>query len=134
MKFNRLFVVQAVALNAALSGGAAVASAAPVAKKAAISMRQVKTVWHRRAVGNSYFNARLRAELARQGFRFVPKAADADAILESKGRYTARGFIGKMTFFDQNGRTIRSESVLRPANSRIMAYQQLAQKMRAVRR
>lgn len=97
-------------------------------------MRQVRTVFHRRARGNAYFTARLRAELAAQGLRFVRDPRAADAVLDSSGLYTARGFSGQMTFFDRRGRKIWSQSFVRPDNSRVMVYQRLADRVRAARR
>ncbi|HEX8465727.1 MAG TPA: hypothetical protein VF627_14015 [Abditibacterium sp.] len=119
---------------AAVLAAAAISHAAPKTKSVPISIRDVVTVWHRRADGNSYFNARLRAELRSQGLRFVPDAASADAILDSQGQYTAGGFKGKMIFRDRAGRTLWAQNVFRPNNSSVMAFEQLGQSLRAQRR
>jgi predicted membrane metal-binding protein len=99
----------------------------------AMSIQQVKTVFHRRAVGNTVFTARLRAELEQEGLRFVANSREADAILDTSGQATARGFAGKMTFFDRRGRVLWSQNVFRPDNSRVMAYRRLADQLRARR-
>ena len=98
-----------------------------------MSIGQVQTVYHRRALGNAVFTARLRAELEQNGLRFVSKARHADAILDSSGQYAGRGFAGKMTFFDRRGRIIWSQNVFRPDNSRVMAPQRLSDQLRVQR-
>lgn len=130
MQFNLLKIgwTAAVAIAVSPHGAPLEAQNAPV-----MSMRQVRTVFHRRATGNAVFTARLRAELKQNGLRFVSSARGADAILDSTGQYTGRGFAAKMTFFDRRGRVIWSQSVFRPDNSRVMAYQRLADQLRARR-
>lgn len=124
-----------IALGIAVLGAIAPLNAPVAAQNApTISIRQVRTVFHRRARGNAYFNARLRAELKQSGLRFVANSREADAILDTYGQAAARGFSGKMTFFDRRGRVIWSQNVFRPDNSRVMAYKRLADQMRARRR
>lgn len=121
-------LVCAIATIAISSHSALEAQNAP-----ATTMQSVRTVFHRRARGNAVFTARLRAELVQSGLRFVSNPRGADAILDSTGSYAARGFAAKMTFFDRRGRVIWSGNTFRPDNSRVMAYQRLANQWRARR-
>lgn len=98
-----------------------------------LSIDEVRTVFHRRALGNVYFTAQLRAELASQGLRFVSNPRQADAILDSAGQYNGRAFVGQMTFFDQRGRVIWSQNIFRPDNISFKAYQRQANRARARR-
>lgn len=133
MKLNQPIAL--LVLGAAIWGAGAIQAAPARTRNApSISIRDVQTVFHRQAQGNDYFTARLRAELAQQGLRFVSNPRRADAILDTSGQYNGRAFLGKMTFLDKQGRVIWSENVYRPDNSRTMAYNRLAQKFRARRR
>ncbi len=100
----------------------------------ATSMAKVRTVFARRATGNAWFNARLRAKLQARGLQFVPTARGADAILDTSGQYVPNGFRGQMTFIGRGGRVLLREQVLRQPRSTTMAYQLLARKYRAPRK
>jgi hypothetical protein len=135
MKLNRPKFALKIVLGATVLGASTI-HGAPVRAQSAptLSIRDVQTVFHRRAQGNEYFTARLRAELVQQGLQFVRSSSHADAILDTYGQYNGRAFVGRMTFTDKRGRVIWSENVYRPDNSRVMAYNRLADRLRARRR
>jgi hypothetical protein len=130
MKLNRSRILGWLGLVALAALGVK-AYAAPKAKNEAL--RKVRTVYHRKKVGNAYFNSQLRSELTRGGLRFVNNRRSADAILDSQGQYQGRAFCGEMKFYDRRGRLIWQQNVVRLGQSSSMAYQQLADKLHAER-
>lgn len=97
-------------------------------------MSGVQTVFARRSVGNAFFNRNLRAGLRARGLRFTSDKKRADAHLDTSGQALPRGgFRGRMTFIGRGGKVLRSETVVRPADSRVMAYRSLAQKVSKIR-
>lgn len=97
-------------------------------------MSEVKVVYARRAQGNAFFNRNLRVALEARGLRFTRDKRKADAFLDTSGQALRDGgFVGEMTFIGRNAKVLRREKVVRPVNSRTMAYQTLAQKMRVTR-
>ena len=97
----------------------------------ASSMAQVQTVFARRAAGNAFFNRSLRSALQERGLRFTQSIQNADALLDTSGRWLkSGGFVGEMTFIGRGGKILQREKVVRPANSNVMTYRSLSQKMR----
>ncbi len=103
--------------------------------KPASSVKDVRTVFDGGASGNAFFNARLRSEMRGMGIRFVSTRKSADAILRSGGQSTDEGgFSGWSTLASPSGNTLWSAKIERAPASRVMAFDSLAQKLRAARR
>jgi hypothetical protein len=111
-------------------GSSSVAWARPVAP-----VKEVRTVFDAGGRGDAFFNSHLREQMRAMGFRFIPSRSKADAILRSSGQGTrARGFRGFASLTAPNGKAIWSAGVERAPHSRAMAFDSLAQKLRAARR
>lgn len=101
----------------------------------AMSVKRVRTVFDAGGRGDDYFNSRLRAEMRGMGLRFVHSRAGADAVLQSNGQGTPEGgFEGFAVLTAPSGREIWSAKVTRAPRSRVMAFDSLADKLRAARR
>ena len=106
-----------------------------VEAKPAVSVKDVQLVFDGGARGDSYFNSNLRSEMRRMGMRFVKSRKSAEAILASGGQGTdAGGFSGWASLISSSGHTLWSAKVERAPDSRVMAFDSLAQKLRAARR
>lgn len=99
------------------------------------SVKEVRTVFDGGSRGDSYFNSRLRGEMRGMGIRFVAARKRADATLRSQGRGTDDGgFSGFASLVSPTGRVLWSAQIRREPNSRTMAFDSLAAKLRAARR
>ena len=99
------------------------------------SVKEVRTVYDAGSRGNAYFNSQLRSEMRGMGIRFVRNRKNADAILRSQGLGTnAGGFSGSASLATPSGKTLWSARVARAPRSRSMAFDSLAQRLRAARR
>lgn len=99
-----------------------------------VLVKDVRTVFDAGGRGDRYFNSRLRSQMRGMGLRFVRSRGQADAILRSSGQGTeAGGFRGAASLSAPSGQTIWSAKVERAPRSRAMAFDSLAQKLRAAR-
>jgi len=114
---------------------AVVALSSLVLARPAPSVKDVRTVFDAGGRGNAFFNSQLRTQMRDMGIRFVDSRSKADAILKSSGQSTELGgFVGSASLSTPRGKMLWSAKVERTPGSRAMAFDSLAQKLRAARR
>lgn len=109
-------------------------SAVTMAAPQASSVKGLTRVWDAGGRGNAYFNTQLRREMRADGWKFVKKRGDAQAILNSSGDWTKNGFSGTLTLRAPSGKILWKGASERKNGARTMAFQSLGQKLRAARR
>lgn len=102
--------------------------------KRVVKIKDVRTVYVRRIVGDREFARRLINEMRSMNLRFVTSPRAADALFFARGEYTNGAFYGSMKFVGQNGRVLWSAKATRPKGSNYMAYSRLADQLRAALR
>lgn len=69
--------------------------------------------------------------MSQMGFAWTRDRDKADAFVEANGDWDNGAFAGTLTIRDRQNKVLWSEQAYRPPNSNLMAFQRLADKLRA---
>lgn len=91
----------------------------------------IKVLYAVQMAGDRGFTRRLMREISQMGFTWTRDKAKADAFVQTNGDWDNGAFAGTLTIRNRAGKVLWSEQARRPQGSNLMAYQRLADKLRA---